>query len=194
MAVLKNLRNLSSMEFYKNAIQIRKNLTVWLLRDFGTKRNSKSVNQVIKNIDETDQKIIDRIFEKYGKTSNHEYQSEYPEWFVTFEREIIVRILQELIENITRANTIYPSNEFLHQEYGLRRTYQDKAIGNCYTLYQELQYITSCFGTDLNRFIPLLESIEKEIDLLKGWRQSDNSQRKKREKSLEKLENTLGKI
>lgn len=184
MAVLKNLRSLSSMEFYKNAIQMRKDLTIWLLKDFGTKRNPRYVTQVIKNIDEEDQNTIDKIFAKYGKSPNREFQSEYPEWFVAFERNVIIKILQELIENITKANSIYPSKDFLREEYALRRQYQDRAICNCYTLYQELQYITACFGTDLNKFIPFLESVEKEVDLLKGWRQSDNSKKKKTEKEI----------
>ena len=51
MAVLKNLRSLSSMEFYKNAIRLRVDITNWMLRNFGIKRNARSVNQVIKNID-----------------------------------------------------------------------------------------------------------------------------------------------
>lgn len=184
MAVLKNLRSLSSMEFYRNAIQMRKDLTIWLLKDFGTKRNPRSVAQVIKEISQEDQNTIDGIFAKYGKSPKHEFHSEYPEWFVDFERDVIIKILQELIENITKANSIYPSKDFLHEEYALRRQYQDKAICNCYTLYQELQYITACFGTDLNKFIPFLESVEKEADLLKGWRQSDNAKRKKTEKEI----------
>ena len=73
----------------------------------------------------------------------------------------------------SRANTLYVSKGN-RTEYELRRAYQDKAIGCCFVLYQELQYIISMFGTDLNKFIPILESIEKEVDLLKGWRQSDN--------------------
>ena len=89
------------------------------------------------------------------------------------EREVILRILQELVENITRANTVYVSKGNI-TEYELRRAYQDKAIGCCFVLYQELQYITSVFNTDMNKFIPILESIEKEVDLLKGWRQADN--------------------
>ena len=31
----------------------------------------------------------------------------------------------------------------------------------------------------MNTIVRLLDAIEKEIDLLKGWRQSDNKQRKK---------------
>lgn len=164
------------MEFYKNAINIRKELTSWLLRDFGIRRNERSVKQVIKDIDPEDQKTIDGIFAKYGKASHKEYQSEYPEWFVRFEREIIVKILQDLIIHITKANSIYVQTA---HEYELRRGYQTQAIGDCYCIYQELQYIVSIFSTDLNRFIPMLEKIEREIDLLKGWRQSDNKKKPK---------------
>ena len=56
MAVLKNLQNLSSMEFYKTAIYLRKDITNWMLRDFGINMYPRSVKQVIKNINEEDKK------------------------------------------------------------------------------------------------------------------------------------------
>lgn len=175
MAVLKNLRKLSAMEFYKNVIRLRKELTNWMMRDFGNKYSKKSVTQVIKNIDEEDQRAIDEIFLKYGKNPNQEFASSFPAWFVEFERKVMMDILHELIANITAANSIYAVHEF---EFDLRREYQDKAIIGCYQLYQELQYIAESFNTDLNKMIPLLDSVEKEVDLLKGWRQSDNKKRK----------------
>lgn len=177
MSVLKNLRSLSEMQFYKTAITIRKELTIWLLKDFGTRRNAKSVNQVIKDITPEEQAQIDAIFARYGRTSRRTYQSEYPEWFVEFERKIISENLAEMVTNITQANSIFPYFAF---EWDLRRKYQDMAICNCYKLYQELQYITSLFPTDLNRFVYLLADVEREVALLKGWRQSDNKKRKEK--------------
>jgi len=41
MSVLKNLRSLSDMQFYKTAIQIRKELTVWLLKGWRQSDNKK---------------------------------------------------------------------------------------------------------------------------------------------------------
>ena len=191
-SVLKSLQNLSEMEFYKNAIRMRTSLTVWLLKDFGTRRNPRSVNKVIRDISMEDKHVIDEIFAKYGKSPNKEFQSEYPSWFVEYEREVIVKILQDIIGNITSANSIFPSDDFLKEEYGLRRKYQDMAITECYRLYQELQYIADCFNTDLNRFVPFLEAVEKEIDLLKGWRQSDNKKRKERKKKIEEKKSKKG--
>lgn len=50
------------MEFYKKAIDLRKEITIWLLKDFGYKRNARSVKRVIKDISEEDKKTIDDIF------------------------------------------------------------------------------------------------------------------------------------
>ncbi len=186
MSVLKNLRSLSTMEFYKNAIEMRKAITMWMIRDFGTRRNSRSITSVIKDIDDADKRVIDEIFTKYGRTPNHEFQSGYPSWFVEFERGIIMKILQSIIHNITLANSVYPTDDFLNDEYVIRRKYQDVAISECYSLIQELQYIVACFETDINKFRPILDRVEKEVDLLKGWRQSDNKKRKDRLKKLEK--------
>lgn len=79
MSVIKNLRNLSSMEFYKNAIQMRRELTEWMMRDFGTVRNKKSLHSVIKDISQEDEQILTEVFQKYGKNINRGFQYEYPE-------------------------------------------------------------------------------------------------------------------
>ena len=171
MSVLKALRSLSTMEYYKNAVHIRRDITQWMLRDFGARKNPKNVALVIKDISDEDRATVDEIFEKYGRSTKKEFQYEYPDWFVDFERRHISDILHDMMTDITEANSIYPVFVF---EFELRRTHQDNAIAACYRLYQELQYIQSLFPQDLNRFAPLLGDIEREVNLLKGWRQSDN--------------------
>lgn len=180
MSVIKNLRSLSKMEFYKNAIVLRRDLTSWMLRNFGTTRNKKSIQTVIKNIDESDKEIIENIFKKYNRNPNTAFQGEFPDWFVDFERDVILQLLHDLVGNITSANSIYAVHDF---EFDMRRKFQNKAIISCYQLYQELQYIIESFDTDINKIIPMLESIEREVDLLKGWRQSDNAKRKKKDET-----------
>lgn len=83
MSVLKNLRTLSIMEYYKLAIFIRRDLTQIMLRDFGTRRNLRTIHHVIKDISDEDQKLIDGVFEKYGKATGRQFESEMPEWFIT---------------------------------------------------------------------------------------------------------------
>lgn len=147
-----------------------------MLRNFGIKRNARSIVQVIKNIYKEDQKVIDNIFAKYDKTQNNQFQSEYPEWFINSQREHMMRILQNMMDEITSANSIYATNL---SEFDERRNHQNEAIACCYKLFQEIQYIISIFNTDLNKLVPIIDMIEKEVDLLKGWRQSDNKSRKK---------------
>lgn len=175
MSVLKNLRSLSEMEFYKNAWRIRTELTLWMAKDFGLARRPRSVQKVIKDISLEDKATIDEIFVRYGKNPNKEYSSQYPQWFIDFEINRFMSILSELIDKITSANSIYPVKE---SEADLRRCYQDEAIGCCYRLYQELQYFIGIIDTDLNYLVNLLEAIEREIELLKGWRTSDNKKKK----------------
>lgn len=62
MSVLEKKRSLSDMEFYKNALRLNQAVSEWLMRDFGTRRNPRSVNQVIKDISESEDSL------RYGKT------------------------------------------------------------------------------------------------------------------------------
>lgn len=50
----------------------------------------------------------------------------------------------------------------------------NRAIGACYSLKQELQYVIYTLPTDVNKFTHLAEMIDEEIRLLKGIRQADN--------------------
>lgn len=185
MSVLKNKRDLSDMEFYKNAIRMNQELTAWMMRNFGTRRNPRSVNQVIKNINEDDQKTIDDIFTKYGQSPNHEFVSEFPKWYVDRKRKRLLDLCDELIENITNANSIYPTEEFLHEEYAMRREFQTMAICNCKDIEQVLQGIRVDFRIDINKLDKFLDMSKREVDLLKGWRQSDNKTRKNVEQKIE---------
>ena len=185
MSVLKNKRDLSDMEFYKNAIRMNQELATWMMRNFGTQRNPRSVNQVIKNINEDDQKTIDDIFSKYGKPPNHEFVSEFPEWYVDRKRKRLLDLCDDLIENITNANSIYPTEEFLHEEFAIRRKFQWMAICNCKDIEQVLQGIRVDFRIDINKINKFLDMSKQEVDLIKGWRQSDNKVRKGVEKKIE---------
>ena len=162
MSVIKNLRTLSRLEYYHLAVKIRNSISDWLMRDFGIKRNARSVKQVIKNISSEDQEIIDKIFQKYGRGIHNQYQSEYPLWKINFEKTTLEKITQALIFNIIKAETEKNKNK--------RREYQNKAIDDCYCLYQELQHISEIFIINMNSFIIILENIENEISYLESWR------------------------
>lgn len=195
MSVPSNLRDLSDMEFYKNALRIRIEITKWMLRDFGEKKNLKNIKYVIKDITEEEKKPIDETFEKHGMNVNREFTSEYPEWFINDERQKVSKLIWEMMSNIIGANSIHAEHL---AESDLRRCKQDVAITAVQNLYAELQFIQNLFPQNLNYFEPLLEALDKEDHLLKGWRQSDNKVRKQIEnKFTEKWHsfiNVFGKI
>lgn len=55
-----------------------------------------------------------------------------------------------------------------------RRDYQDDAIGNCDQLLHNLQRVVEIFDVDLNLYGRYVKAINREIDLIKRWRQRDN--------------------
>jgi hypothetical protein len=151
MSVLKNKRGLSRMEFYHTARELREDITNMLLRDFGIRDKTRKIK--------TEENMEVTIIE------------EYPAWIITSFRENILGILRSMIMNITAGNTIYPISD---DEARLRRRYQDGAIVNCEQLLQEMQFCADILPVKLHKFLPYVEKIEFEIQLLKGWRKSTN--------------------
>jgi len=189
VSVLKNKRGLSKLEFYNNARQLRKELTVCLLRNFGLKlKTPKNGKQPVPEIEIEDETIL----------------GEFPEWLLAEYRRTIMQILRNLMMNITGGNSIYPSSmedpkspnaaklpEYYVQrvqmdELADRRRYQTTAIANCQQLIQELQYFVDVFSMKFDTFkigvdkiLPFIDKLQFEIRLLKGWRKSTNELAKK---------------
>jgi hypothetical protein len=151
MSVLKNKRGLSRLEFYNNARKLRRDITSLLLRDFGVRDKVRK----IKTADGETLTIIEG----------------YPDWLVEKFRDSIMRILRDLVMNITAGNTIYPTND---AELQSRRNYQTAAIVNCEQLLQEMHYCEDVLPIHVSKFLPYVDAIEFEINLLRGWRKSNN--------------------
>lgn len=177
MSVPSGLKDLSKMEFYKNAVRIRRLIDLWLIREFGLKKNPRSIRQVAKGISKEDQKVIDSIYEKYGVNPNKSYTSEYPEWYLDDEKKLIKGYTNRLIHYLVQANKLHPQYEF---EWQQRRQAQNEAIGTVQNIYVELDHIKSIFDVSLRFTEDLLDALDREEDLIKGWRQSDNKRRKEK--------------
>jgi hypothetical protein len=163
MSVLKNKRGLSSLEFYHNARKLRKDITTWLLRDFG---------------------VRDKVrIEKRPDGEPAKISEEYPEWLIAHLRDKILLILHNMMMNIIAANTIYP---ITFDELALRRRYQTGAVINCEQLIQEIEYCEDILPLELSKFEPYIAAIEYEIKLLKGWRKANNKIAEKIKESNEK--------
>ena len=169
MSVLKSKRKPSQFEVFHHLTKLRQEITDLLLRDFGYsyEKAEKRLNHRFSNRpyeDLTDQ-------EKIAYDKLRERNTAFDEWFIKDERQVIVDCLREIIKEVYIANSIYPT---CYEELVQRRLHQDEAIGQCYRLTQELQYAIETLPVDVNIFLRFGESIQKEVNLIKGWRKSDN--------------------
>ena len=171
MSVPKSKRNLSQLEFYHTAFTLRKNLTELLLKDFSIKDKVRDIRSYVSTnrFEQADKEMFLQLCEKYK--INEKIVEQYPEWLISHFRMNILNTLNDLINNITYANSVYPTRE---AEYDERRAFQNKAIANCYQLLQEMQYVISVVPVNAEKYMQHVDLIEKEIALLKGWRKSDN--------------------
>lgn len=169
MSVLKSKRKPSQFEVFHHLTKLRQEITDLLLRDFGYsfEKAEKQLNHRFSNRpyeDLTDQ-------EKIAYDKLRERNTAFDEWFIKDERQVIVDCLREITKEVYIANSIYPT---CYEELVQRRLHQDEAIGQCYRLTQELQYAIETLPVDVNIFLRFGESIQKEVNLIKGWRKSDN--------------------
>lgn len=169
MSVLKSKRKQSQFEVFHHLYKMRKEVTDLLLRDFGydLERAEKKVSRT----------FSDRLYEELTPEEQHRYNKlkernqSFDEWFISDERQVIVDCLRTITEEVFVANSIYPT---CREELVERRLHQDKAIGQCYRLTQELQYAIETLPVDVNKYLRFADMIQTEINLLKGWRKSDN--------------------
>lgn len=86
----------------------------------------------------------------------------------------IVNKVDEMVDNITFANSIFPTKENFKIEMQERKQYQVKAIANCFQLQNLIvkleKTIDSVTIESLNEIINLLCV---ELSLLKAWKKSD---------------------
>ena len=158
---------------------MRKEITKALLIDFGYHPEPIELPDLPDNFDTMEEWQQKNELLKIEKVMNrYETQQGLNEWFLEKSRNAIIDSLMMLMKNISLANAVYITNM---DEYRERRTYQNRAIGFCGVLAQELQYVIEILPVDVNKYTRFDKMISEQINLLKGWRKSDNKIKKKLE-------------
>ena len=169
MSILKSKRKESPFEVFHHLYKIRKEITDLLLRDFGYSD--------MKAREYLEKKFGGKSFGELTEPEKEQYikrkkrDEAFREWFIFDQRKAIIDCLRSIISYVYKANSIYP---MYMEELIERRICQDKAIGACYDLVQELQYAIETLPVDINKYTRFGEMIQTEINLIKGWRKSDN--------------------
>ena len=169
MSVLKAKRKSSQFEVFHHFYKTRKEITDLLLRDFGydLERAEKRVAKLFGGKPYEELTPEEKVRYDKLKAKNEAFDN----WFIEDERKCIVDCLREITKEVFTANSIYPT---VMEELVERRLCQDRAIGQCYRLTQELQYAIETLPVDVNKYLRFADMIQTEINLIKGWRKSDN--------------------
>lgn len=147
-----------------------------------TIHNAYKIRMAVTKLAENDfyissSKIENVIAEKIKRFPEEEQQRIKKRTYQYFEQQLqrSTNIVIELATGISRhlriANTIFPT---YMTEFEERRIEMDRAMSCCNALQDELQYIGECLYTDLNRYTNLVLFIQKEFNMIKALRQSDN--------------------
>ena len=169
MSVVKRKRKESQFEVFHHFYRLRREMTDLLLRDFGYSFDKSEKGLQRRFGGKPYEDLTDKEKETFDKLKQR--QESFEEWFIADQRKVIIDCLRNIQEEDFVANSIYP---MYREELIERRIHQDRAIGQCYRLTQELQYAIETLPVDVNTYTRFGESIQKEINLIKGWRKSDN--------------------
>ena len=153
MGVIVSHRNESRFEVLAHAVDMRNKLTELAIRGFGI----KNLERVARRKYIFGQKKAESVSKYIFLLANHKNRFDF--------------LSAQVVEYTRAANAIYPRSL---SECDLRREYQDRALVACEQLVSEMQQIVEVFDVDLNRYKPYVETIDREIGLIKSWRQSDN--------------------
>ncbi len=153
MSVLVSNRKESKFEAIVFSLELHQMLIELMQRDFG-----------VRDIDQFVRVRFANGKDKVENFSRYRYLMKRSKDRVDSEASLIT-------SNLRGANSIYPRT--LH-EYECRRDYQNNAIVHCEILIQELQHVVEIFEVDLNTYNRYVNAIDREIGLIKRWRQRDN--------------------
>lgn len=98
------------------------------------------------------------------------FTGEKKEMYRAIEKELVKGVVSDvhkLLSNILHANAIFPVSE---EEVSLRRAFQDRAIGDCYSLQSSLTSLLDVQSRPLSSLSFFAREIEVVENRIKKWR------------------------
>ena len=179
MSVPKGKRKQSRFEAQHHFFRLRDEVTTLMLMDFGFseyKYRQRMQRYAQNHITAENVEEITARYEKKCESFN--------KWFIDKECDAVLEILRNIESEFTQANSIFPSDTPAKLiEFIVRRHHMNKAIGYCYVLKQELNYVIRTLPVDINKFERFSDAIDKQVSLYKGIRQADNRFLRKKKKN-----------
>ena len=155
-----------------NMLDIRNHVTELTFRGLGKKK--RKMPKEPRNFSTWSEKSRDRWIKQQEELLAR--QEEFDRMFVEDESKVLRDLCRQIVFLIDRANTLNPQT--LH-ECDIQRDLQNEAIGLCNNLQRELNHIAETIPCNRNFLAILAEDVDREIDLIRGWRKSCVSLRDK---------------
>ena len=174
MSVPKGKRSTSEIIYFHHAYTVMEKVVKYILSDFGTTKTYRDLHVFAykAKMSSDDKEKFKELVEKY----HLELETSYPEYIFCYFRESILEHCKEMISLISKAHTMYPNSAY---EFNVRRQYQTDAISACYDMKHLMQIAIKIFNSNnLEKFVPIVNDIDKEIEYLKTWRKDCNKFKK----------------
>jgi len=170
MSVPKGRRQESRFEAQHNFYKVRGEVTALVLNDFGFSEEKYRKKMEKYRAAHSKDANIDDIVARWERKNEA-----FKKWYIDEEGRAVLDIMREIEKAFTTGNSIFPSETPAKVlEFLVRRWYMNRAIGLCYALKQELNYIIRTLPVDINKYERFAEMIDRQIALYKGVRQADN--------------------
>ena len=170
MSVPKGKRTESRFEAQHSYYKLRTEVTSLVLNDFGFSEAKYRDKMERYRAAHAAAPNINDIVERWQRKNES-----FKRWFVDEEGRAVIDLMREIERHFTLGNSIYPSETPAKlMEFLVRRWHMNRAIGLCYSLKQELNYVIRTLPVDIKKFERFAVMIDRQIALYKGVRQADN--------------------
>ena len=192
MSVDKFHRTESKFGVYDRAWRIRKMVNDFLERDFGIKVCKRDIRNAAvgkyRRLEDGSTEFYVRMpkqAEKHNRIEDYYIfmpvngstsesgelmVREVPEWKLEKYRDELWENAKLIAKDVRMANSIYA---YYPNEYYERRRLQDIAVAHCFTLHDSLLDISEDLPVTLEKVMPIIDEVEKEISAIKDWRKGD---------------------
>lgn len=169
-SVPKGRRAESRLEAEHHFYNLRKEVTALVLNDFGFSEEKYRAKMLHYRAAHANDANIADIVARWERKNES-----FKRWFVGEQGRAVIDIMRDIQRHFSLGNSIYPSDTPARlMEFLVRRFHMNRAIGLCYSLKQEINYVIRTLPVDINKYERFAVMIDKQIALYKGVRQADN--------------------
>ena len=170
MSVPKGRQKESKFEASHQLFKLRDEVTKLVLYDFGfSAKKYRAQIEKFREWHKNDPNVEDQVANMQQRCESFE------KWFIDEEGRAVLDLVRRIEEEFAIGNSIYPSETPARlMEFLVRRWHMNRAIGLCYALKREINYVIRTLPVDINKYDRFAKAIDQQVALFKGVRKADN--------------------